>query len=62
MGGTCGVHGEIRNAYKILVTKPERKRIFGRLRLRWEDNIRIDLREIRWEGVEWLHLPQDRGQ
>jgi hypothetical protein len=38
--------GEKRNAYRILVGKPERKRPLGRPRCRWEDNIRIDLREI----------------
>jgi hypothetical protein len=41
--------GEIRNAYKILIRKPEGKRQFIRLRYRWEDNIRIDLREIGWK-------------
>jgi hypothetical protein len=41
---------EMRNAYKILVGKPEGKRPRGRPRRRWEDNIIMDLREIRWEG------------
>jgi hypothetical protein len=40
----------------ILVGKPEGKRPLGRNRRRWEDNIRMDLREIRWEGVDWMHL------
>jgi hypothetical protein len=44
--------GDTRNAYKILVGKPEGKRPFGRPRRRWEDNIRLDLREIGWEGVD----------
>jgi hypothetical protein len=44
--------GEIRNAYKILVGKLERKRPHGRLRRRREDNIRMNLREIGWEGVD----------
>jgi hypothetical protein len=52
----------MKNAYKILVQKPEEKRPLGRRRCRWEDNIRIDLREIGWEVVEWFHLVQDRGQ
>jgi len=50
----------MRNAYKILVRKPEGKRPFGRLRHRWEDNIRMDRREIGWEprtgtsgGLSW---------
>jgi hypothetical protein len=43
--------GEMKNVYRILVVKPEGKRPFGRLRRRWEDNIRIDLRQIRWDGA-----------
>jgi hypothetical protein len=46
----------------MLVGKPERKRSFGRFRGRGEDNIRMYLREIRMEAVDWLHLAQDRGQ
>jgi hypothetical protein len=52
--------GEVRNAYKILVLKPEGKRPLVRTRHRWENNIRIDLREIGWEGVDQTHLVQDR--
>jgi hypothetical protein len=52
--------GERRNAYNILVGKPEGKRPLGRSRLRWEDNIKIDLRVIVLEGVEWIHLAQNR--
>jgi hypothetical protein len=44
--------GEIRNAYSILVGKSEGKRPVGRLRHRWEDNIRMDLMEIGWEGMD----------
>jgi hypothetical protein len=47
---------EMRNSYKILVRKPEGERPIKRYRCRWEDNIRMDLREIRWEGVDWIHL------
>jgi hypothetical protein len=54
--------GEMRNAYKILVGKPEGKRPLGRPRQRWEDNIRMDLREIGWEGMDWVPLAQDRDQ
>jgi len=50
----------MRNAYKILAGKPEEKRPFGRPGGRWEDNIRMDLREIRWKGVDWIHVAQDR--
>jgi hypothetical protein len=53
---------EIRNAYKILVGIPEGKRPLGRFRPVWEDNIRIDIREIRYEGVDWIDLAHDRDQ
>jgi len=53
---------QLRNAYRILVGKPERKRPLGRSRHCWEDNIRIDPREMGWEGVEWMHLAHDREQ
>jgi hypothetical protein len=42
--------GEKRNAYRILVGKPERKRPLGRPRRRWMDNIKMDLREVGWDG------------
>jgi hypothetical protein len=48
--------GEIRNAYNILVGKSEGKRPRGRPRSSWEDNIRMDLREIGWDDVDWIHL------
>jgi hypothetical protein len=48
--------GETRNAYRILVGKPERKRPLGRPRRRWVDSIRTDLREIRWDGMDWIDL------
>jgi hypothetical protein len=44
------------------VGKSERKRPLGRPRRRWEDNIRMDLREIGWGGINWIDLAQDRGQ
>jgi hypothetical protein len=54
--------GEMRNAYKILVRKPESKRLLRRPRCKWEDNIRMDLDGIGWEGVDWMHLAEDRDQ
>jgi hypothetical protein len=54
--------GETRNAYRILVRKPEGKRPLGRPRRRWVDNIKIDLRGIGWDGVDLLHLAHDRDQ
>jgi hypothetical protein len=53
---------DMRNAYNILVQKPETKRPHGRPRHRWEDNIRIDLRQIGQEGVDWIHVAQNRHQ
>jgi hypothetical protein len=50
------------NAYKILVGKPGGKRPFGRASRTWKDNIRMDLREIGWEGVDWKHLAQGKDQ
>jgi hypothetical protein len=54
--------GETINSYKIVVQKPEGKRLFIRSKDKWEDNIRVDLREIRWEVVDRMHLAQDRDQ
>jgi hypothetical protein len=54
--------GEKRNAYRILVGKPEGKRPLGRPRLRWVDSIKMDLREIEWDGVDWIDLAQERDQ
>jgi hypothetical protein len=51
-----------RNAYRILVGKPEGKRPPGRLRRSWLDNIKMDLREIGWDGKDWIDLDQNRGQ
>jgi hypothetical protein len=54
--------GQKRNTYRILVEKPEGKRPLGRLRRTWVDNIKMDLRKIGWDGVDWIHLAQDRDQ
>jgi hypothetical protein len=48
--------GNMRNAYKTLVRKPDGKRPFRRPKHRWKVNIRVDLREIGWKGVDWLNL------
>jgi hypothetical protein len=44
------------NAYRILVGKPDRKRPLGGLRRKWVDNIKMDLREIGWDGMDWIGL------
>jgi hypothetical protein len=54
--------GEKSNAYRILVGKPEGKRTLGRQRCRWVDNIKMDLIEIGWGGMDWIDLIQDRDQ
>jgi hypothetical protein len=54
--------GEKRNAYRILVGKPEENRPLGRPRRRWVGNIKMDLREIGWDGMDWIDLAQDRAQ
>jgi hypothetical protein len=54
--------GEGRGVYRVLVGKPEGKRLLGRPRRRWEDNIKLDLREIRIDGAYWIQLAQDRVQ
>jgi hypothetical protein len=58
----CSTNGEKRNAYRILVGTPERKRSLGRPRHRWVGNIKIDVGEIGWGGMDWIDLAQDRDQ
>jgi hypothetical protein len=54
--------GEGRNMCRVLVGKREGKRQLGRPGRRWVDGIKIDIREIGWAGVEWIHLAQDRDR
>jgi hypothetical protein len=54
--------GEKRNAYRLLVGKPEGKRPLGRPRRGWVVNIRMDLGEVRWGDVDWIGLAQDRNR
>jgi hypothetical protein len=58
----CSTNGETRNAYRILVGKPEGKRPLGKPRLILEDNIKIDLEGIGSGDVYWINLAQDRDQ
>jgi hypothetical protein len=62
MDRACSTNGEKRNAYRILVGKPEGKRPLGRRRHRWVDSIKIDIREIGWGGMDWIDLIQDRDK
>jgi hypothetical protein len=61
VGGTCGTHGG-RGVDRVLVGRPEGKRPLGMPRHRWEDNIKMDLREIVINGPNWILLAQDRVQ
>jgi hypothetical protein len=53
---------EGRGVYSVLVGRPEGKRPLGRPRCRWEDNVKMDLRETRIDGANWIQLVQDRVQ
>jgi hypothetical protein len=60
VGGTCGTHG--RGVYRVFVGRLEGERPLGRPRRRWEDNIKMDPREIGIDGANWIPLAQDRVQ
>ena len=62
MGGACSAYGESRGVYRVLVGKHEGKRPLGRPRLRWEDNIKMDLQEVGCGGLDWIDLAQDRDR
>jgi hypothetical protein len=62
MGRACSTNGAKRNACRILVGKPEGKRPPGRPRCGWVDNIKIDLTQIGWGGMDWIDLAQHRDQ
>jgi len=54
--------GEKRCAYGVFVGKPEGKRLLGRLRHSWEDNIKMDLKRVGCGGMDWIELAQDRDR
>jgi hypothetical protein len=62
VNGTCSTHGEGRGVYRVLVVMAEAKGPLGRPRRRCEDNIKMDLREMRIDGTNWFRLAQDRVQ
>jgi hypothetical protein len=62
MGGACRADGDGRDVYRILVGKPEEKRPLGRLRRRWEDNIKMNPQEEGCRGMNWIELAQDRDR
>jgi hypothetical protein len=59
--GHVALMGVERNVYRVLMGKLEGKRRLGRPRHRWEDVIRMDLREVGWGSVDWIQLAQDSG-
>jgi len=62
MGGACRAYGERRGVYRVLVGKPEGKRPLERPRLRWEENIKMDLQEVGCGGMDWIYVAQDRDR
>ena len=50
MGGACSAYGEKKGVYRVSVVKPDGKRPLGRSRYRWEDNMKMDVQEVGWEG------------
>jgi hypothetical protein len=60
--GHVACMGDVRCAYNILVGRPEGRRPLGRPRRRWEGNIKMDVTEIGFGDVEWIHLAQDRDR
>jgi hypothetical protein len=62
MSRACSTNGENRNAYRILAGMPKGKRPLGRPRRAWANNIKMYLREIGCDSIEWIDLAQDRDQ
>jgi len=60
--GHVACMGERRGVYRVLVGKPEGKRPLERPRRRWENNIKMDLQEVRRGGMDWIELAQDRDR
>jgi hypothetical protein len=58
MGTACGTHGEQRNTHRILLGKLEGKRSLGIPLCKWEDNIKMDLRDVGWCGIDYTDLAQ----
>jgi hypothetical protein len=62
MASTCSTNEGRRNTSRLLVGKPEGKRLLGRPKRRWMDNMKIDLRVIVWGNMDWIDLAQERDQ
>jgi hypothetical protein len=59
---SCSTHGEKRNAWRILVVKAEGRTALGRPKYMWEANIKMNITEIQWGGMDWIDLAEDRNQ
>jgi hypothetical protein len=59
MAGACSTYGKRRDVYRVLVVKPEGKRTLGRPRHSWEDNNKMNLKEVECEGMDWIEVVQD---
>jgi hypothetical protein len=62
MGGACSMYGRRVSCIRVLVRRPEEERPFGRPRRRWEDNNNMYLQEVKWRGMDWIDLAQDRDR
>jgi len=62
MDGACSMYGGVERLYRVLVEKPENKRRLGRPTRRWEDNIKMDIQEVRCGDMDWMELAQDRDR
>jgi len=60
-GGACSTYREKRGVYRVLAGKPEGKRRLGSPRLRWEDNIKLNIKEVGCGVMDWIDLDQERG-
>jgi hypothetical protein len=56
VGSGCSTHVTNMNAYRILVGKSEGRRPLGRPRCRWQDNIKINVKDVGWSGMDWFHV------
>jgi hypothetical protein len=62
MSGECSTCGDRRSVYRVFLGKREGKRSLGRPRPEWEDNIKTDLQEVGFGGMDWIDLAQDRDR
>jgi predicted small integral membrane protein len=62
MGRTCSINGRIGTRFRLLVGKPEGKRLLGIPRHKWVDNIRMDLLAVGWGDIDWIGLAQEKNR